>query len=108
MGKEIISKEKYPNGAAVEAALDGKYSQVQQEDTMSVDSSTFDRQSIVNVTSSVAISSVENLDFEVVFDVSANVSISIPSSVPTIGEADPTCRRLYSFLRGNLVVGNFE
>lgn len=78
-----------------------------------VDVNRYKRPTIVNCANvqNVVILNLATLYYEVVFDVPADIPVLLQGSaanVQIIGEADVTKRRLYSFMCGNLVVGNFN
>lgn len=89
----------------------GKYAEHTFNDNeVAVNANTFYNNSIVKVTSDMVVKYVEPLGYEVVFDVPVGVDFSLGEgvSVPIIGEVDNSKRRMFSFLNGTLVIGNFE
>lgn len=109
--EKVLGDNQEATNSAILALLDsrlGKLKVVSAASTMAVDATTFPTSSIVLCHGEVTISSVDNLTYEVVFVVDAGIDFSVPAGIPTMGEADSTKRREFSFLEGALVVGNFE
>lgn len=87
----------------------GKYKVVVPEyGSIFIGDQDFDGNTIVKVTEQVIIMGVDKTPYEVVLDVAPNVEVFMDDGIPTIGEVDNSKRRIYSFLNGTLVIGNFE